>query len=88
MGFRLSEVARMPRPMKAERRYKERGCEGKTRFKTAASALGQADELYRVGKAEEGTLDTYACKHCGWWHCGHRYGTKDGLRSTPPGGRS
>lgn len=76
MGFRLGEVARLPRPMKAERRLKERGCEGKTRFGTEAAAQGQVDELYRVKKAMEGTLGTYACRYCGWWHVGHRAGTK------------
>ena len=50
---------------------KARGCEGKRAHATRAVAENHMWRLVKRGAALSG-LNVYDCRHCPWFHVGHR----------------
>ena len=51
---------------RGKKKRRDRNCEHKHRFPSAAAAEGVADE-----QGYEASVTPYLCKLCGHWHLGH-----------------
>ncbi|MCP4339843.1 MAG: hypothetical protein GY799_13370 [Desulfobulbaceae bacterium] len=57
------------RSKESHKKYIQRKCASKARFKTRKEAAGMAGQ---VGKNSRQDLVEYPCEICGGWHYGHR----------------